>query len=115
MCPSERISRLLVMVELPTIPTIGVVAGPTDFTECALVVVATRVTIAAYIRHAREVELGMTGFARSRRVDTDQRKFRERVIECNGMPCDFRMATLAGPVPAVVRIVLFMTADTGLR
>lgn len=115
MRPGERICRLLVMVELPTIPTIGVVAGPTDFTECAVVVVAIRMTIAADVRHARKIELGMTGFACSRRVDADQWKLRERVIECNRMPRDFRMATIAGLISAAVRVVLLMTADTGFR
>lgn len=115
MCSGEWIRRLRVMVELPAIPAVGVVAGPTGFAECALVIVAIRMTIAADVRHARKIELGMTGFACGRRVDADQRKFREPVIERHRMPCDFRMAALAGLVPAAVGVVLLMTADAGLR
>jgi len=111
----QRIGRLHVMIELPTIPTVGVVAVTTRFAERAFVIVPIRMAIAADLRHTGEVEFRMTRLARSRRMNADQRELRERMVERNRMPRDLGMATLARAIAAAVRVVLLVATDTGLR
>lgn len=67
----QRIRGLFVVIELPAIPTVRGVAGTTDLSECAFVIVAIRVAIAAHLRHSREIELRMTRFTRGGRVNAD--------------------------------------------
>jgi hypothetical protein len=115
MSARQRICGLRVMIELPTIPTVGVVAGAARFAERALVVVTIRVAIAAHLRHTGEVEFRMTRLARGRCMNADQRELRECVVERNRMPRHFGMATLTCAIPTAVRIVILVTTDTRLR
>ena len=115
MSARQRICRLFVMIELPTIPPIGVVAGATRFAERALVVIAIRVAIAADFRDAGEVEFGMARLARGRRMNADQRKPREAMVECDRVPRDLGVAALARFVATIVWIIFFVAADTRLR
>ncbi len=115
MSARQRIRGLRVVIELPAIPTVGVVAGTTRLSECAFVIVAIRVAIAAHLRHSGEIELRMTRLTRGGRVNADQRELRECVIERDRVPRDFGMATFARAIAAAVRIVLLVTADARLR
>jgi len=114
MSTRQWIGGLRVMIELPPIPTVGVVAGTTRFAERTFVIVPIRVAIAAYLRHTGEIEFRMARLARGRCVNANQRELRKRVIERNRMPCDFGMATLTRAIAATVRIVLLVTTDTRL-
>ena len=115
MLASQWICGLRVMIELPPIPTVGVVACATCISERALVIVAISMAIAAYLRHPGEIEFGVTRLARGRCMNPDQRELREGVVERNRVPGHFGVAALACAITATVRIVLFVATDTRLR
>lgn len=115
MSTRKRIGGLRVVIELPTIPAVRVVAGAAGFAERALVIVPIRMAIAAYLRHAGEVEFRMTGLTRGRCMNADQRELGKRMVEGDRMPCDFGMTALTRAIAPAMRIVLLVAADTRFR
>ena len=112
---SERIGCLMVVIELPAVPTIRVMAGAALFAERALVVIPLGMAITADLRYTCKFQVGMTGFAGRRCMHADQWKLCEAMIERDRMPADDSVATVAAAVAALMRIVVFVAADAGFR
>ena len=109
----QWVACLLVVIEDPSFPTIGVVAdSAANNTESTRVI---RILMAAYACAGCILERSrsMAFFARYCRVQSDQRKSRQVMVEGDLLsPARFLVALLAIATElALVRVILAMTGD----
>ena len=106
----ERKLGLLVMVETPESPAIGIVARPAFRTQTAFMVRILMTSDASRL-HVLERRRLVTFLARHHRMLADEREAREIMVECNLLAPVRLVMTLLAAVSqlSLVRIVLFVT------